>query len=129
MNTVLMQLRKKRLPQTSLGEVLDSGEGTLWSRNTLGVVDRALGHTNIRIDRTQAINQILTGFKVVLFLHDVEDYRHAEISIIHGWSPGTSKSTVQLYKARRRLRELLGDPRRDVGSLFRAYQSRQFEEI
>jgi RNA polymerase sigma-70 factor (ECF subfamily) len=117
MNTVFMQLRRKRLPQNSLDEVLDFGEGTLRSRDALGVIDSAFGDTDARVDLVRAVAQMPTGFKVVFLLHDLEDYSHSEIAEIRGWTVGTSKS--QLHKARGRLRELLADPGRDSGCISR----------
>jgi RNA polymerase sigma-70 factor (ECF subfamily) len=106
MNTVFMQLRRKRLLQTSLDEVLACGEPASWSCHALCTVDKSLGETNARIDLDRAIDQLPVGFKMVLLLHDVEHYTHDEIAAIRGWSSaGTSKS--QLHKARRRLRDLL----------------------
>src|SRR6201998_565911 len=47
----------------------------------------------------------------MFILHDVEGYEHHEIAGILGCSMGNSKS--QLYKARRRLRELLQESLRN----------------
>jgi RNA polymerase sigma-70 factor (ECF subfamily) len=113
MNTVFMQLRRKHLPQISLDEVLGAGEGAAWHGPAMHVARPAWRDSNARIDLDRAIGQLSTGLKVALLLHDVEDYRHREIAELRGWTVGTSKS--QLHKARRRLRELLGDARRDSG--------------
>ncbi len=113
MNTVFMQLRRKRLPQTSIDEVFDFGEESPRSVDALGVIDSAFGRANARIDLSRAIAQMPAGFKVVLLLHDAEDYSHGEIAEIHGWTVGTSKS--QLHKARQRMRELLGETGRGSG--------------
>ena len=113
-NTALMWLRRKRLPQTSSDEILDSGEEPLWRRGSMRVADATLRDSPARIDLKRAINQLPEGFKAALLLHDVEDYQHPEIAERLGWSIGTSKS--QLHKARRRLRELLSGTREDRGS-------------
>jgi RNA polymerase sigma-70 factor (ECF subfamily) len=50
--------------------------------------------------------QILPGrMKSIFLLHDVQGYKHQEISRMLGCSPGTSKS--QLFKARMKIREHL----------------------
>jgi len=106
MNTIFMQLRRKRLSQISLDEVFDDEEGTPWPRNVLSADDNYLTSVTARVDIDRAISEMPEGFKVVLLLHDVEECTHAEIAAIRGWTEGTSKS--QLHKARNRLRELLG---------------------
>ena len=68
--------------------------------NLNGVIDR--------VNLEKIIDQLPRGYKKMLILHDIEGYRHNEISRILGCSVGNSKS--QLHKARQRLRELL--PRR-----------------
>jgi len=54
----------------------------------------------------KAILQLPEGEREVFILHDVEGFTHREIGEILGIREGTSKS--QLYKARKRLREILG---------------------
>ena len=114
-NTALLWLRRKRLPQTSLDEITDFGEGPPWRGSSVPVDDATLRDAPARIDLKQAINLLPAGYKAALLLHDVEDYRHDEIAEILGCSIGTSKS--QLHKARRRLRDLLSDTREDTGYL------------
>ena len=58
----------------------------------------------LKIER--AILQLPEGEREVFLLHDVEGFTHREIGEILGIREGTSKS--QLYKARKRLREILG---------------------
>ncbi len=53
-----------------------------------------------------ALMQLPEGMHRVLVLHDVEGYTHEEIGGMLGIAPGTCKS--QLFKARARMRELLG---------------------
>jgi RNA polymerase sigma-70 factor (ECF subfamily) len=53
-----------------------------------------------------ALAQLPEGMRAVIVLHDVEGYTHAEIGAALRVSAGTSKS--QLFKARIRMRELLG---------------------
>ncbi|MFQ5746126.1 MAG: RNA polymerase sigma factor [Gemmatimonadota bacterium] len=53
----------------------------------------------------QALDQLSSGYREVLVLHDVEGLTHEEIGQRLGIAPGTSKS--QLHKARARMREML----------------------
>jgi RNA polymerase sigma-70 factor (ECF subfamily) len=53
----------------------------------------------------QAIQKLPPSLKSVFLLHDVQGFKHKEIANILGCSVGTSKS--QLFKARKRIRELL----------------------
>jgi RNA polymerase sigma-70 factor (ECF subfamily) len=54
----------------------------------------------------QAINQLATGYRHVLVLHDIEGHTHEEISAFLSISVGTSKS--QLHHARKALRSKIG---------------------
>lgn len=69
-------------------------------------VDGAL-RTARRLDLERAFERLPFGFRAVLILHDVEGFRHREIGDLLGISDGTSKS--QLSRARRRMRDLLGE--------------------
>jgi RNA polymerase sigma-70 factor (ECF subfamily) len=53
-----------------------------------------------------ALDHLPEGMRQVMILHDVEGYTHEEIGEVLGVTSGTSKS--QLFKARARMRELLG---------------------
>ena len=53
-----------------------------------------------------ALDRLPDGMRQVMILHDVEDYTHEEIGDVLGVTSGTSKS--QLFKARARMREILG---------------------
>jgi RNA polymerase sigma-70 factor (ECF subfamily) len=53
-----------------------------------------------------ALDRLPEGMRQVMILHDVEGYTHEEIGEVLGVTSGTSKS--QLFKARARMRELLG---------------------
>lgn len=57
-----------------------------------------------RLER--ALDHLPDGMREVLTLHDVEGYTHREIGEMLGIAKGTSKS--QLYKARAKMREILG---------------------
>ena len=71
-----------------------------------GVVDGGSDPVR-RVALERALASLPFGFRSVLILHDVEGFRHREIAEMLGISDGTSKS--QLARARRRMRELLGD--------------------
>jgi RNA polymerase sigma-70 factor (ECF subfamily) len=53
-----------------------------------------------------ALDRLPEGMRRIMILHDVEGYTHEEIGEVLGVTSGTSKS--QLFKARARMRELLG---------------------
>lgn len=57
-----------------------------------------------RLERAMA--RLPEGMRRVLVLHDIEEYTHEEIGEVLGVTAGTSKS--QLFKARARMREILG---------------------
>lgn len=68
----------------------------------VGRPDRPL----LRMRLEEAIDQLPDGMRKVLVLHDVEGFTHAEIAEMTGVAVGTCKS--QLFKARAKLRDLLG---------------------
>jgi RNA polymerase sigma-70 factor (ECF subfamily) len=53
----------------------------------------------------QALERLPEGYRVVFVLYEVAQYSHEEIAEMQGCSVNTSKT--QLFKARKRLRELL----------------------
>lgn len=57
------------------------------------------------IDLERAIGTLPDGLRTVFVLHDVEGFRHREISRLTGIAVGTSKA--QLHRARRLLRKAL----------------------
>ena len=65
-------------------------------------VDRSLLRDRIEA----ALERLPLGMRHVLVLHDIEGYTHEEIGSMLGITAGTSKS--QLFKARAKMRELLG---------------------
>lgn len=65
--------------------------------------------TLLRMRLERALELLPDGMRQVLVLHDVEGYTHEEIGDMLGVAPGTSKS--QLFKARARMRSLLGSQR------------------
>jgi RNA polymerase sigma-70 factor, ECF subfamily len=100
-NLVFMRFRKAKRDRAWLNDT-DSGlYGELCSQltNSNGLVSR--------LDLQSAVDMLPRGYKTVFILHDVHGYEHKEIAEICRYSVGNSKS--QLYKARKRLRTLLGD--------------------
>ena len=102
-NVVLMQLRKKGLPQVSLEETMETDEET--PRKELGAPDMKLTGSIDRLQLQRAIDKLPPGYKQVFVLHDVEGFEHNEIAEMVGCSIGNSKS--QLHKARLKLRDHL----------------------
>ena len=60
---------------------------------------------DLKIDLQKAINKLPAQAKAVLVLHDIEGYKHNEISEMMSIQTGTSKA--HLHRARRILREEL----------------------
>jgi len=60
----------------------------------------------LRMSLEAALQRLPDGMRQVLVLHDVEGFTHDEIGDMLGVAAGTSKS--QLFKARAKMRELLG---------------------
>jgi RNA polymerase sigma-70 factor (ECF subfamily) len=104
-NVVLMKLRKKTLPATSLDEVTDPDEETGGPRKDVGAPDLRLSGAVDRVNLERCIEKLPPGYRTVFMLHDVQGYEHNEIAEIMDCSVGNSKS--QLHKARTRLRDLL----------------------
>ena len=61
--------------------------------------------TETRIDLERAIAALPVGARTVFVLHDIEGYRHEEISRMTGSAEGTSRA--QLHRARKLLMEAL----------------------
>ncbi len=110
-NVVLMRLRKKRLPETSLEEVTEPDEESGGPRKDVGGPDPLLIGSIDRVNLERAMEQLPPGYKMAFVLHDIQGYEHNEIAEIMGCSIGNSKS--QLHKARMRLRELLQEAQRE----------------
>lgn len=99
-NHVLMHFRK---PIVKAERTTDDGETPI--RITTGTENPRRMAVIDRIALNEAIAQLAPGYRMVLILHDVEGYEHAQISKMLGCAVGTSKS--QLHKARLQLRRLL----------------------
>jgi RNA polymerase sigma-70 factor (ECF subfamily) len=110
-NVVLMKLRKKSLPVTSLDEATDPDEETGGPRKDVGAPDLRLSGAVDRVNLDRCVEKLPPGYRTVFVLHDVQGFEHNEIANIMGCSVGNSKS--QLHKARTRLRELLQEDVRD----------------
>jgi len=103
-NVVLMHLRKKGLPVTSLDEAMepthDDGPG-----RSFGAPDLSLSGSIDRLALERAVADLPAGYRLIFVLHDVEGYEHNEIAGMLDCSIGNSKS--QLHKARLKLRDAL----------------------
>jgi RNA polymerase sigma-70 factor (ECF subfamily) len=104
-NVVLMGFRRKKRPRTSLDETLEPNEGPRRPIAEFSRPDLNLNGVIDRINLVKAINELPRGCKKMLLLHDIQGYKHDEISRIVGCSVENSKS--QLHRARMRLRQLL----------------------
>jgi RNA polymerase sigma-70 factor, ECF subfamily len=111
-NVVLMKLRKKTLPETSLEETTDPDDESSGPLRELGAPDLLLSGSIDRVHLERAIEQLPPGYRQVFVLHDVQGFEHNEIAKLMECSIGNSKS--QLHKARMRLRELLQETLRDI---------------
>ena len=108
LNIVLTAFRKKRHSPSPMDETPESEDSSLPPNSEISVPDLNLNGVIDRINLENAINQLPHGCKRLVLLHDVQGYRHGEISQILGCTVGSSKS--QLRKARMRLRKLLPKP-------------------
>lgn len=100
-NVVLMKLRRKRLPQVSLEEILGPVEEG-GPQKDFGCEDLCLAGSIDRMVLERAIENLSPGYRIIFVLHDVEGYEHSEIAELLDCSVGNSKS--QLHKARIKLR-------------------------
>lgn len=107
-NAVLMHFRRcKTTPTENAESEMPQEDGEFAEGERFRVQDRRLQHAVERIELEQAINSLPPGYRIMFVLHDIEGFEHSEIASILGCTPGNTKS--QLFKARRRLRELLID--------------------
>jgi RNA polymerase sigma-70 factor (ECF subfamily) len=107
--TVNVVLGERRARGRREARVVDDGE-LAEKRSETGIgVARIAARTpepGRRADLEQAIAGLPREARRILVMHDVEGYRHQEISEMTGRSLGTCKS--QLHRARKLLRERLG---------------------
>lgn len=108
-NTVLVHFRRHKALNISLNdETLPATEVLMAERRPQSDPD-----TDIAI--REVISDLSPDNQSVLRLHDVEGYRHQDISALLGITSGASRS--QLYKVRVKLRTALGmTPRKHSGS-------------
>ena len=104
MNEVLMHARKRRLPQVPLEEFNPAREEPV--RRDPGQQDQRLTGCVDRVTLKRAIAQLPPGYRAAFVLYDVQGYKHGEVARLMQWSLGNSKS--QVFKARRKMRTLLG---------------------
>jgi RNA polymerase sigma-70 factor (ECF subfamily) len=104
-NVVLMAFRRKKRPRISLDEALELNEESRKPTVEFSRPDLNLNGVIDRINLVKAINQLPRGCRKMLLLHDIQGYRHDEISRMVGCSVENSKS--QLHRAHMRLRQLL----------------------
>ncbi len=99
-NMVLLHFRKNRVGTLSLDdETLPVAESVLLSNNSPI-------HLDDRISLRNMLSVLSPRYRRVLVLHDVEGYRHQDISNLLGITSGASRS--QLHKARSKMRVALG---------------------
>lgn len=103
-NVVLMHLRRKGLPSTSLDELMEA-KNDIGPGRTFGAPDPLLSGSIDRLALQRAMADLPAGYRLIFILHDVEGYEHHEIARMLECSVGTSKS--QLHKARLKLRDAL----------------------
>jgi RNA polymerase sigma-70 factor (ECF subfamily) len=97
--TVNVVLGERRLLQrwTTFEDAAEAGP-----RAELSV---AAADAGLSRDLERALANLPKGARTVLWLHDVEGYKHEEISALTGIAVGTSKA--QLHRARRLMKEQL----------------------
>lgn len=109
-NTVLMHFRKRSLQQVPLDAPISNDNDAKPLLREYGSEDLRLEGSVDRIALKQAIRELPEGYRTIFLLHEVEGYDHREIAELLGCSAGNSKS--QLHKAKLRIRELLGHPKK-----------------
>lgn len=103
-NAVLMYLRKRPHLEVSFDELGRAYEEGTRRIEFADKTDHA-GILGKRLLLRAALNQLPSGLKNVVVLHDLQGYAHRDIARMTGRSVGNSKS--QLHRARRRLGEIL----------------------
>jgi len=99
-SNMILRPRERRIRKLPLEYELENGELT-------EIPELAIdgNHYGDKITIENAVNQLAKGYRKVWILHDYEGYEHPEVAELLRCSSGASKS--QLFKARRRLREIL----------------------
>ena len=104
-NTVLMHLRKRVMPVTSLDQLTADVPEARMGRG-FGTRDLAQAGAVDRLAIERAVATLAPGYRLIFILHDVQGFDHTEIATMLKCSCGSTKS--QLYRARRVLRGALG---------------------
>ena len=99
-NMVLLHFRKNRIGMLSLDDE------TIPVAKTISLSNRSPIHLDDCISLRNMLCLLSPRHRRVLMLHDVEGYRHQDISDLLGITSGASRS--QLYKARTKMRLALG---------------------
>lgn len=111
-NVVLMHLRRKSLPVSSLDELMEPAQDQRFGRS-FGAPDLVLSGAIDRLTLERAIIDLPAGYRLIFVLHDIEGFEHNEIASLLDCSIGNSKS--QLHKARLKLRESMSGRLRQEG--------------
>ena len=90
-NVVLMHLRRKSLPVSSLDELMEPTQDQRPGRS-FGAPDRVLSGAIDRLTLQSAILDLPAGYRLIFVLHDIEGFEHNEIAIMLNCSIGNSKS-------------------------------------
>ena len=109
-NMVLLHFRKHQIGILSLDDETLQVAETVLLRNISPI------HLDDRISLRHMLSLLSPRHRTVLMLHDVEGYRHQDISHLLGITSGASRS--QLHKARTKMRLALG-----VGDLHRRHEA------
>jgi len=112
-NLFLMQLRKRRVAETSLDELLEVSPAKVFRANSWARDDALLQNTPERILLDRAISTMAAGPKTVLVLHVIEGFTHEEIARRLGLTISGSKS--RLHRAKKELQGILGQMRASAG--------------
>src|SRR5258708_11551452 len=104
-NVVLMQLRKKNLPEAMLEEARRPTGESAATNHKAGDSERGRSALIDQVHLDRAVEQLSSCHRLVFVLHDIHGYKHREIAKMVDCSVGTSKG--RLHKAHKRLRELL----------------------
>jgi len=91
--TLMMMRAKKRRREVPLGEIADTRHGRV----------EPVGLAGIRLER--ALARLPERMRVVVVLRQIDGYTHEEIADLLGIKP--SASVGRMYKARKRLRQIL----------------------
>jgi RNA polymerase sigma-70 factor (ECF subfamily) len=121
-NVVLMYMRKRVLPVTSLEQMTKSIPEKRVGRR-FGTIDLTQAGVADRMAIDHAVGELAPGYRKIFLLHDVQGFEHLEIATMLDCSLGTSKS--QLHKARRALRGVLATRTRRAEPSDRGYVERR----